>query len=91
MFYSTCAKRQYYVTITMFSVLLVTNMGEATFFSPGGGGGILWMLCVVGGFTIDTVILHRSALEEELAELDFWERQREAEEESEEVGVSGEL
>ena len=59
MFYSTCAKRQYYVTITMFSILLVTNMGEATFFSPGGIGGILWMVCVVGGFTIDTVILHR--------------------------------
>ena len=82
MFYMTCARRQYYVTITMFSILIATNMGEATFFSPGGGGGILWIVSTVGGFTLDTVILHRSTLEHDLAELDFWERQRAAEAES---------
>ena len=58
-FYATCARRQYYITISMFSVFLMTNMGEATFFSPGGNGGILWMICVVGGFTLDTLLLYR--------------------------------
>lgn len=58
-FYVTCSRRRYFVTITMFSVLLMTNMGEASFFSPGGGGGFSWIVCVVGGFTIDTILLHR--------------------------------
>lgn len=58
-FFGTCARRQYYITISMFSVFLMTNMGEATFFSPGGIGGILWMICVVGGFTLDTLLLYR--------------------------------
>ncbi len=62
-FYYTCSQRKYYITITLFSVFLVTNMGEATFFSPGGGGGFLWMLCVVGGFSLDTILLYRSNLE----------------------------
>ena len=44
-------------------MFLVTNMGEATFFSPGGGGGFLWMLCVVGGFALDTILLYRSNVE----------------------------
>jgi len=62
-FYFTCARRRYYVTISLFSVFLVTNMGEATFFSPGGGGGFLWMMCVVGGFALDTILLYRSNVE----------------------------
>lgn len=62
-FYYTCSRRKYYITITLFSVFLVTNMGEATFFSPGGGGGFLWMLCVVGGFSLDTILLYRSNVE----------------------------
>ena len=61
-FFMICARRRFFVTITMFSVYLTTNMGEATFFSPGGGGGIMWMVCVVGGFTIDTTILYRRNL-----------------------------
>lgn len=62
-FFYTCSRRKYYITITLFSVFLVTNMGEATFFSPGGGGGFLWMLCVVGGFSLDTILLYRSNVE----------------------------
>lgn len=62
-FYYTCSRRKYYITITLFSVFLVTNMGEATFFSPGGGGGFLWMVCVVGGFALDTILLYRSNVE----------------------------
>lgn len=63
-FFLVCSQRRYYVTITMFSVFLVSNMGEATFFSPGGGGGFLWMLCVVGGFSMDTILLFRRNLDE---------------------------
>ena len=48
-----CLNKKYYATLTMFGCLLATNMGEATFFSPSGGGGILWMVTVVGGFVID--------------------------------------
>lgn len=56
-FYLTAARRKLYVTITMFSLLLVSNLGEATFFSPGGIGSILYILTVVGGFVIDTVLM----------------------------------
>lgn len=52
-FSSECLRRQYYTTIVLFFVLLASNLGEATFFSPGGGGGVFWIICVVGGFTID--------------------------------------
>jgi len=55
-FFVGCSRRRYYVTITMFVVLLVSNLGEATFFSPGGLGGIEWAFCAVGGFVIDTMI-----------------------------------
>lgn len=57
-FYHTCARRRLYVTITLFSLLLTANMGEATFFSPGGMGGVLYILTVVGGFMIDTMLLY---------------------------------
>lgn len=66
-FYWICTKRKYFVTITTFSVLLVTNMGEATFFSPGGIGGILWMMTCVGGFAIDTTLLFRQQLQRQWA------------------------
>ena len=64
-FYFECSKRRYHVTLTIFAVFLVTNMGEATFFSPGGMGGILWMMACVGGFTIDTTLLFRRNIEQE--------------------------
>ena len=56
-FYATCARKHMHITIAMFTTFLATNIGEATFFSPGGIGGILWMICVVGGFALDTMIL----------------------------------
>lgn len=56
-FYYTCVRRHLFVTITMFTILFVSNLGEATFFSPGGLGGVLWIMTVVGGFVLDTIIL----------------------------------
>jgi hypothetical protein len=50
-------RRRLYVTISMFIVFFMTNFGEATFFSPGGMGGTLWVLSIVGGFIIDTIVL----------------------------------
>ncbi len=52
-FFITCHTRHYMATFTLFAVYLVTNMAEATFFSPAGGGGVEWILMVVGGFVID--------------------------------------
>lgn len=52
-FYQTCSRKRYTATATLFTVYLSTNMAEATFFSPSGGGGTLWILMVVGGFVID--------------------------------------
>ena len=52
-FYSTSCRRRLYVTAALFTVLLATNMGEATFFSPGGGGGVLWTISIIGGYCID--------------------------------------
>ncbi len=52
-FYVTCARKRYYVTNSLFTILLTTNMGEGTFFSSNGIGGVMWILTVVGGFLID--------------------------------------
>lgn len=52
-FYNASSRRRLYVTAAMFTVLLATNMGEATFFSPGGGGGVIWTICIIGGYCID--------------------------------------
>lgn len=57
-FYMMATRRRLYVTITMFSLLLVSNLGEASFFSPGGIGSILYILTVVGGFVTDTILLY---------------------------------
>ena len=56
-FMNGCARRKLHVTATMFIVLCATNIGEATFFSPGGSGGTLWMMSVVGGYVIDMKVL----------------------------------
>lgn len=55
-FYTTIARNRLYITVTLFTVLLATNMAEATFFSPGGMGGVLWAICVIGGYCIDVLI-----------------------------------
>ncbi len=52
-FFTTCHQRHYTATLTLFSVYLSTNLAEATFFSPSGSGGVLWIFMVVGGFVID--------------------------------------
>ena len=56
-FFSICHARHYTATSALFIVLLATNMAEATFFSPAGGGGVFWILLVVGGFTIDMAVV----------------------------------
>ena len=52
-FFVTCHARHYTATLTLFAVYLSTNVAEATFFSPAGGGGVQWIMMVVGGFVID--------------------------------------
>ncbi len=52
-FFVTSHARHYTATLTLFSVYLSTNLAEATFFAPAGGGGVQWILMVVGGFVID--------------------------------------
>lgn len=52
-FYTTSCRRRLYVTAALFTVFLATNMGEATFFSPGGEGGVLWTISIIGGYCID--------------------------------------
>lgn len=55
-FLVAASSRKLYITLTMFLLLLVSNMGEATFFSPGGVGGVLYMMSIVGGFALDSVL-----------------------------------
>ena len=70
-FYAGCARRRYFVSIALFTVFLVTNLGEASIFSPGGCGGIMWMISAVGGFTIDTYLLYRRQIEQQWAAMGF--------------------
>lgn len=55
-FYTSCFRMRLTITALLFTVFLATNMGEATFFSPGGPGGVEWMICCVGGFVLDLKI-----------------------------------
>ena len=52
-FVNGCGRRRLRISLAMMCLLLVTNFGEASFFSPGGVGGILWTICVVGGYALD--------------------------------------
>lgn len=70
-FYGACIRRKYTVTLALFTVFLVTNLAEATMFSPGGIGGILWMISVVGGFTVDTYLLYRQQIEKQWSAMGF--------------------
>ena len=67
MFYSGCKKKHLFVTMALFTVLLMSNFGEADFFSPGGIGGAKWVLCVVGGFIIDCQLLFAREMERRMA------------------------
>lgn len=55
-FFTECKEKKYIATSSLMIVYLSTNMAEATFFSPGGGGGFLWIVCVLGGFAIDMAV-----------------------------------
>ncbi len=55
-FFTECKKRKYIATSSLMIVFLATNIGEATFFSPSGGGGFLWIVCVLGGFVVDMAV-----------------------------------
>ena len=55
-FYGGCIRKRYFVTMTLFTVFLATNMAEATIFAPAGAGGIEWIICVAGGFAIDLLV-----------------------------------
>ena len=58
-FYTICGRKKLVLSIVMFTTMLATNFGEATFFSSGGVGGIIWVLCVVGGFTLDMNLMQK--------------------------------
>lgn len=62
-FYAGCIKNRYYCCATLHTVFLVTNMAESTYFSPGGAGGYMWVLCVGGGFVVDMVALYHRRME----------------------------
>lgn len=74
-FWVQCAKRKYFATFSLFVVFLSTNMAEMTFFSPGGGGGIEWLVTVVGGFVIDLAAKNKVKLatEQQLAVMQMLE------------------
>ena len=73
-FYLTCLRRKYVITIAAFTTFIATNFGEATFFSPGGGGGIEWFLTAVGGFCMDTILLYWKRLDVQLAMAEYSRR-----------------
>lgn len=52
MFYAGCLRQRLVSTMSLFTVFLVLNMSECTFFSPNGGG-TPWAVLMVGGFVID--------------------------------------
>ena len=56
-FCSVGAKKRLYITISLTGVFCAVNMGEATFFSPGGPGGIEWYFCVLGGYALDLTLI----------------------------------
>ena len=59
-FYGGCLQQRLFVTMALFTVMVACNFGEANFFSPGGPGGMLWVICVGGGFIIDMLIQLRN-------------------------------
>jgi hypothetical protein len=58
-FYNGCINKRLYITLAMMTVFLTINLGEATFFSPGGPGGPEWLFCVVGGYALDLILSNR--------------------------------
>lgn len=52
-FYGVCFTQRYAALMSTFTAVLVSNLGEATFFSPTATGGIVLVEALVGGFCID--------------------------------------
>lgn len=63
-FFQCCSRNRLYLTIGFMCILLALNLGEATFFSPGGIGGIEWMYCILGGYTLDMWFMAKSKMVE---------------------------
>ena len=57
-FTMTCIVKKYVATLTLFYVMLVCNMGEATLFAPTAIGGCFWLVSCAGGFAIDMYCLY---------------------------------
>ncbi len=55
-FLMKCGERRLRMTLGGFLVFFAANMGEATFFSPGGIGGAEWIVCLGGGFLLDITL-----------------------------------
>ena len=55
MFYDGCSKNRYVATATLFTVNIMLNMSEATFFSANGGG-TQWIVLLIGGYIVDTCV-----------------------------------
>ncbi len=58
-FYGTCLKRRYLALLTMFTCMMVANLADSTFFSPGGGG-FAWITSCVGGMGIDIIAIRKA-------------------------------
>ena len=54
-FVAFCLRRRYSAMLTLFGCFLLSNLGETTFFSPSGVGGIGWIVFAIGGFCIDLI------------------------------------
>lgn len=65
-FISVCRRKNYVCTLCLMGVLQASNLGEASFFSPGGVGGILWIVTVVGGYICDMQIIYRRFVERQM-------------------------
>lgn len=68
-FIGVCRRKNYVCTLCLMGVLLVSNLGEASFFSPGGVGGILWIVTVVGGYICDMQIIYRRFIERQMQQM----------------------
>ena len=67
MFYSGCKRKRYLCTSLLMTVFFVLNMAESSYFSPGGLGGVLWVVLVGGGFVIDMVMLREGQMADAMA------------------------
>ena len=57
-FIASCSRRHYMGLLSLFAVLIASNMGEASFFSPSGQGGVMWVVVAIGGFCCDMIAIN---------------------------------